>query len=149
MVAMKNMRRTAAERDTETKALGMPGDGAERKGVPPEHDDVEVRLEHHHIQKLFGDAAGPLPHGTKVEFGGHGEVGESGTREGYGDAEPRHHMTIRLRRAGVEPQETASDRRDDLRADVEKASAAADRGGRKTASEGGRADRQIPEKKDG
>ena len=82
-----------------------------------QRDGVPMRLEHDHIMKL--GLKGPLPHGTKVEMGGHGEVTESGTHEV--DGEPRHHMTITMTRAGVEPQETASDRRDDLRADIEKA----------------------------
>lgn len=141
MVAMKNMRRTAAERTAERKADGMIGDGAARP-EPPEHDDVEVRLEHHHVQKLFG--SGPLPHGTAVEFGGHGEVADSGTREGYADAEPRHHMTIRLRRAGVEARDT--DRREDIKGDVERA---ADAVAKKDAAAGGRADRKITEKTGG
>jgi hypothetical protein len=91
---------------------------------------------------------GPLPHGTKVEMGGHGEVTESGTREDM-DGEPRHHMTIMMTRAGIEPQETADDKRDDLRADVEKASRAADSGVRRDASAGGRADRKIREEPKG
>lgn len=99
-MALKSMRRTKPERDAESKADGMPGDGAARPAaMPPERDDIDMRLEHHHIQKLGLD--GPLPHGTPVRFHGEGEVGDSGTHESDG-GEPRHHMTIRLSRAGVE-----------------------------------------------
>lgn len=109
MVAMKSMRQTKAERAA-GEADGMMGNGSQRDGVP-------MRLEHDHIVKLGLDR--PLPHGTKVEVGGHGEVTESGTHEI--DGEPRHHMTVTLMRAGVEPQETAADRREDLREDVARA----------------------------
>lgn len=138
MVAMRSMRQTKAERDATEDGDGMMGNGSQRDGVP-------MRLEHDHIMKL--GMKGPLPHGTKVEMGGHGEVTESGTHEV--DGEPRHHMTITMTRAGVEPQETATDRRDDLRADIEKASKVADRDVRKDAASGGRADRKIAEKTDG
>lgn len=134
MVAMRSMRMTKAERDA-SEGDGMMGNGSQRDGVP-------VRLEHDHIVKLGLD--GPLPHGTKVEMGGHGEVTDSGTHEV--DGEPRHHMTVTMTRAGLEPQETASDRRDDLKGDVEKA---ADSVVRKDASAGGRADRKIPEEREG
>lgn len=139
MVTMTNMRRTAAERKTENGGDGMPDSGS---GRPASRDDVEVRLEHHHIQKLGLD--GPLPHGTKVEFGGHGEVADSGTTEGYSDGEPRHHMTIRLRRAGVDAAERPDDRRGELRGDIQEA---ADKVASKDAGTGGgRADRKIAEK---
>jgi hypothetical protein len=117
MVAMANMRRTAAERKAEGDDHEIAT--ASSPARPPEKDDIEVRLEHHHIQKL--GLKGPLPHGTKVSFAGDGEVADSGTREGYDDAEPRHHMTIRLRRAGVDASESADARRGDVRGDVEAA----------------------------
>ena len=135
MVAMKSMRQTKAERDA-SEGDGMPGNGSQRDGVP-------LRLEHDHIKKLGLD--GPLPHGTKIEMGGHGEVTESGTHEDV-DGEPRHHMTITMTRAGVEPQETASDKRDDLRADIEKASKVADRVATK---DSGRSGKQEPERAGG
>jgi hypothetical protein len=135
MVAMRSMKMTKAERDA-SEGDGMMGNGSQRDGVP-------VRLDHDHIVKLGLD--GPLPHGTKVEMGGHGEVTESGTHEDV-DGEPRHHMTITMTRAGVEPQETASDRRDDLKGDVARA---ADATARKDAAAGGRADRKIPEERGG
>lgn len=135
MVAMKSMKMTKAERDATEGADGMPGNGSQRDGVP-------LQLDHDHIMKL--GMKGPLPHGTKVEMGGHGEVTESGTHEV--DGEPRHHMTITMTRAGVEPQETATDRRDDLRADIEKASKVADR---VATQETGRSGRQEPERAGG
>lgn len=145
MLTMTNMRRTAAERKAENDGDGMPGSGSGRPAAPPERDDVEVRLEHHHIQKLGLD--GPLPHGTKVEFGGHGEVADSGTTEGYLNGAPHHHMTIRLRRAGVDQGDRPDDRRGELRGDIQEA---ADRVASKDAgSGGGRADRKIAEKTGG
>lgn len=135
MVSMRSMKPTKAERDA-SEGDGMMGNGSQPDGVP-------VRLEHDHIVKM--GLNGPLPHGTKVEMGGHGEVTESGTREDM-DGEPRHHMTIMMTRAGLEPQETASDKRDDMKGDIERA---ADSVARKDAGAGGRADRKIPEKADG
>jgi hypothetical protein len=134
VVAMKSMKMTKAERDA-SEGDGMLGNGSQRDGVP-------VRLEHDHIVKLGLD--GPLPHGTKVEMGGHGEVTESGTHEI--DGEPRHHMTVTMTRAGIEPNETATDRREGLKGDIERA---ADSVVRKDASAGGRADRKIAERPDG
>lgn len=143
VVPMKNMRRTTAEREAEDEAGGRLGNGSQPSGAPPERDDVEVRLEHHHLQKM---GLTPLPHGTKVEFGGHGEVADTGTTEGYSDGEPRHHMTIRLRRAGVDPMESKADRRDELKDTLTKT---VDAAAAKDASAGGRADRKIPEMADG
>lgn len=135
MVALKSMKPTAAERKA-SEGDGMPGNGSRPEGVP-------VRLEHDHIVKMGLD--GPLPHGTKVEMGGHGEVTESGTREDM-DGQPRHHMTIMMSRAGIEPQETAGDKRDDIKGDVERA---ADSVGKRDAGAGGRADRKIAEEPKG
>lgn len=102
---LTNMRRTAAERKD---------DGGERA---PEGDDVHVRLEHHHIEKL--GLSHPLPHGTSVKFHGEGEVADSGTHEGYDDAEPRHHMTIRLKRAGIQ-HDADGDDDGDLRTELKR-----------------------------
>src|SRR5580698_2903490 len=109
MVAMKSMKMSKAERDA-SEGDGMTGNGSQRDGVP-------VRLEHDHIVKLGLD--GPLPHGTKVEMDGHGEVTESGTHEI--DGEPRHHMTVTMTGAGIEPNETATGRREGLKGDIERA----------------------------
>lgn len=142
-VIMKNMRRSASERDAEDTSGGMPGGGSSPDGAPPERDDVELRLEHHHLEKI---GLMPLAHGTKVEFGGHGEVADTGTTEGYSDGEPRHHMTIRLRRAGVDQTDTRSDRRSDLKGDLTKAVEAA---AEKDEAAGGRAETKIAEKPEG
>lgn len=132
MVAMKNMRRTAEDRDAEMKAGGEVSSAGAQK-PRPEADDVEVRLEHHHLAKLGLD---PMPNGTKIEFGGHGEIADTGTREDY-DGEPRNHMTLRLRRAGMEPKESADTRREDVRGDVERAVEAAGRDGAKIMEKAG------------
>lgn len=124
-MALKNMRRSATERKTN----GDDRFGAEASPHPPERDDVEVRLEHHHIEKL--GLNGPLPHGTKVQFTGEGEVADSGTQEGYSDAEPRHHMTLRLRRAGMEQEGNSDERHKDVRGDVERAADQVEKKGQK------------------
>lgn len=118
MAGMKSMRRTKAEREAQTKGDAYPV-GPKSSPMPPEKDDIELRLEHHHIKNLGLD--GPLPHGTRVSFHGEGEVGDSGTHEGYADAEPRHHMTIRLERAGMDHDEGELDKRkDDIRTELKK-----------------------------
>jgi hypothetical protein len=122
-VALKNMRRTAAERKSDS-----PDDGPASTRVP-EHDDVEVQLQHHHIEKL--GLKGPLPHGTKIQFTGEGEIADSGTREGYSDAEPQHHMTLRLRRAELDQGNGADERRKDVRGDVERAADQVEQKGKK------------------
>lgn len=119
MVAVANMRRTAAERKAENESDGAISENASRPTSPPERDDIEIRLEHHHIKALGLD--GPLPHGTKVDFAGDGEVADSGTREAYADGKPQHHMTIRLRRAGVEAGERPDAKRAGIRGDIEDA----------------------------
>lgn len=132
MVKMVTMKRTAADKGAEGDALGMPGRGTDRDGV-------RVNLDHDHIQSMKMDA--PLPHGTKVEFGGKGEVVESGTHEGPDG--PRHHMTILLKRAGVDHAEDGpEERREGLRGDIESAAKQKMQG---NAS----ADRKVPEKTGG
>jgi hypothetical protein len=142
MVAMKSMRRTAAEKKASDDGSGMPGNGSARDGV-------EVRLEHEHIKKLGMD--GPLPSGTGVEFGGKGEVADSGTHVGS-DGEPRHHMTLIVHRAGVEADQTPVEKSADLRGEITKntnasESKAADRDANRMASRT-RSDKAIPETKD-
>lgn len=140
MVALKSMRRTAAEKKA-TEGDGMPGNGSARDGV-------EVRLEHEHIKKLGMD--GPLPSGTAVEFAGKGEVGDSGSNVGT-DGEPRHHMTLVVHRAGVEAEQTPVEAGADLRGEIKKntdasESKAADREAARGAARA-RSDKEVPETK--
>jgi hypothetical protein len=138
MAGMKSMRRTKSERDAQTKG---DGETAASPARPPERDDVEVRLDHHHIEKLGLD--GPLPHGTPIRFHGEGEVADSGTTEGYSDGEPRHHMTVRMSRAALEHDAPKGDEtRGDIRAELAKNTDAseakrADRDASRSAAKGG------------
>lgn len=130
MVKMVSLKQTKADRKHGDDPMGA---------VPSnEPDGLPVRLEHHHIMKMMGN---PLPHGSKVEFGGRGEVTETGTHDTPDG--PRHHMTITLHRAGVEPtDETPEEARQGLRGDLEKAAAQKMQG--KPSN-----DKKLPEKKGG
>jgi hypothetical protein len=115
---LSSMRRSAKERGGDADKMPMTVGGEKDKAPPPERDDIELRLEHHHIEKL--GLGRPLPHGTKISFEGEGEVGDSGTHEGYSDAEPRHHMTIRIARAGIEHEGVGDDPTGNLRGEISK-----------------------------
>ena len=98
----------------DTKADKKHGDDPE--GPVPPGNELLVHLHHDHLKKM----GGPLPHGTRVEFGGNGEVTEVGTHDTPDG--PRHHMTIKLHHAGVEAEDDNPDnRRSGLRGDIEAA----------------------------
>lgn len=142
---MKSMRRTAAERKADNESRG----GLSGSGDAPEHDDIYVRLEPHHIRKLGLD--GPLPHGTAITLHGEGEVGNQSTEEGYSDAEPRHRMTLRLSRAALTHEEAPDEPRNGLRAELDRNTKdaevrAADRAARRDTAKGRDGDK-VPEAK--
>lgn len=116
MVKMHSMKKTAAERKAEDKV----GEGTISPHEYAEPEGIEIHVHHDHLKKLGLD--GPLPHGTKVSFGGEGEVTGSESSESYGKpGEVRHRMVLRLHKAGVEPEESddGNAKRDELRRQIE------------------------------
>lgn len=152
MAAMKSMRRTKTEREASDKAMGMPGAGSGRPApaLPPDEDDVKVRLEPHHVAKLFGDM--PPAHGTKISFAGDGHVTYVGSHNDM-SGQPQHNITISLHRASADadqmPVEKGAELRSQIKDNMGKSEAkAADREAAKATARGA-AGAKAPEKVDG
>src|SRR5579859_8206871 len=94
MVKMVSLKKSAADKAAEKKAMGEPTIISR----PDEDVGVTVRLDHHHLTKM--GVHGDLKSGDDVEFHGKGKVERSETRSTPdGD---RHSATVRLHRAGIE-----------------------------------------------
>jgi hypothetical protein len=109
MVKVVSLRKTAADKAAEKKAMGTSIGAYEG----PDNDGVSVHLDHDHLTKM--GHYGNLKSGDKVEVMARGHVESSESRSGK-DGE-KHSARIRLTHMGVDHKGT--DDRDDMRRDVE------------------------------
>jgi hypothetical protein len=133
MVKMVAMKKSAADRAVEKKAMGEAGSGVYSNAE--DEEGPSIRLEHHHLMNM--GVEGGLKSGDKVHLEGHGEVESSESRKVRG--EPRHSATIRIKKFGAELKSPRGDEdeRGALRNDIEKAHGESEKGKDESYEKGG------------
>lgn len=96
MVKMVAMKKSAADRAAEKKAMGESAIGM--PAGPEDEEGPRIRLEHHHLMNM--GVEGGFKSGDKVRLEGEGHVEESESRMHKG--EPRHSATLRIKKMGAE-----------------------------------------------
>lgn len=115
MVKMVSLKKTAADRAAEKKAMGE----ASNITGPDQNEGVMVHLDHNHLTKM--GLHGDLKSGDGIEFHGKGEVERSETRSTPdGD---RHSASLRIHKAGYERdvKSGGDEEKRSVRGDLEKA----------------------------
>jgi hypothetical protein len=121
MTKMISLKKTAADRDAEKKAMGEGGPGT--RANPEDDGGVTLHLEHHHLQKM--GVGGGLKSGHKVELSAAGHVEHSETRSTpQGE---RNSARLRLTKMGVEHETDHGEERKDLRNEIEQVHGASEK----------------------
>lgn len=124
MVKMVSLKKSAADRDAEKKAMGESGRGILANSE--DSDGPTIHLEHHHLTNM--KVGGGLKSGDKVHFEGEGHVESSESRMERG--EPRHSARVRIKKMGIEAKSPHGDEdeRAGLKNDIERSHAEHERG---------------------
>ena len=146
MTKMASMKKTAADRAAEKRALGEPAIGLLQNSE--DREGPSVHLEHHHLKNM---GLTDLRTGDKVRMEGEGHVEQSESRkEADGD---RMTATVRFHKMGGELKSPRGDEdeRGALKNDIEKAHAQSekgrDEGMERRGLKGAESGKKVPEKK--
>lgn len=128
MTKMAAMKKSAADRAAEKKAMGETAAGPLQNSE--DREGPTVHLEHHHLKNM--GVGGSLKSGDKVRMEGEGHVEHSESRTVDGEA--RHSASIRFKKLGAELKSARGDvdERSALRNDIEKSHAQSEKGAEKT-----------------
>jgi hypothetical protein len=103
MTKMASMKKSAADRAAEKKAMGEAMGGHLQNSE--DREGPTVHLEHHHLTNM--GVGGGLKSGDKVSLSAEGHVEESESRMHQGEA--RHSARIRIKKMGVEAKSPRGD----------------------------------------